>query len=1149
MSLESTFNTRPAALARQIPGAQAAYNDGKTAGLPRSLTWRTVTFAIVACLILLGFEAWREWVARDVQLQETSTALVNLASSLSQHAEDTVEIADTVLAGLVERLETNGTGTDAQVPLNGLLAGRVAALPRVRDLVVIREDGTRFASSSPVSGESGADRAYFRHHRDDRARTLFIGPPIRSHSNGRWTLTVSRRFDHPDGRFAGVAVAAIDMPYFVEYYKNFDVGANGTILLLNTSGTLLARYPFDEAIIGKDVSTAVVFSKLPESPVGSYETTAVLDGVRRFSGYRQSSRYPLVSVVGMSVDQALGAWRTDARLHMIGAAILAGIIALLGLHLARQMAQRQAAELRVRDNEKCYRLLAENSSDFIVLKPTLAGPRTYVSPACMAVNGYTPEEFAVLPVDHYVHPDDLKQVAAEHAALTVDDPHLTSVHRVRHKAGHWIWVETVFYLTDAGTSVVVRSRDITARHEAEQALKASEARYRLLADSTTDVITCLDLDFNRTYISPSCRVVFGCEPEELLGTTPESSMHPDDRAETLARLRRLAAGETDAEMATNRIRHKKGHWIWIEANLGLLRDTATGKPGSITCSIRDISDRMAQSDALRAANAELDRLARHLYRARDRAEKANRAKSRFLAGASHELRTPLNGILGYTELLRLEGGLNPLQAERVDAMLGAGKHLLEMINCVLDLSQIEAGHIELQPQAFIPEDIASACLDLVRPTAEAKRLSLSLISALDPSRHVVADPMRLRQVLLNLLGNAVKFTPKGSVELRLRLSGPAMLRIEVADTGAGIPADQRHRLFQDFDRLAADAGTIEGSGLGLALSARLAALMGGSLGHQDNAGGGSVFWMEMPVENVVLPAAVAGIAATPQAEAAVLAPEIAVAQTLRILVVDDVAMNRDIAGSFLRAAGHAVQCVESGADAVAAASTQDFNVILMDVRMPGMDGLEATGHIRALAGPRGQVPVIALTAQAFSEQVAECRRVGMNSHLAKPFTQTALLEAVSGFARVAEALPDEAATAEPTRPSPAASLDAELPILNAAAFASTAAFISDEAVVSYLRTLAERGEALLCLLQHPDGFAHGAGDLAAAAHTLAGSAGMFGFERLAATARRFEHAIHGKTQDAPALAKALASDTELSLHEMRRLALRNTAIPELVGHA
>jgi CheY-like chemotaxis protein len=360
----------------------------------------------------------------------------------------------------------------------------------------------------------------------------------------------------------------------------------------------------------------------------------------------------------------------------------------------------------------------------------------------------------------------------------------------------------------------------------------------------------------------------------------------------------------------------------------------------------------------------------------------------------------LNGIIGYAQLLKIEGSLSIAQAKRVGAMLGAGTHLLEMINCVLDLSQIEAGRLETQAVELDPWTIAGSCVDLLRPAAEAKQLALRFIAGPAVPRHLMADPTRLRQVVFNLLGNAVKFTARGSVVLQLRTTDDgARLRLEVVDTGPGVPPERRQELFHDFARLdAVDA--VEGTGLGLALSARLATLMGGCLGYEDNPGGGSVFWLELPL--LSRPTLVLGDRTDTQpadlVPTVIAAPRTgkpATARPLRILVVDDTPMNRDIARSFLRMAGHEVLLAEDGAGAVEFAAAGNLDVVLMDVRMPKMDGLEATRRIRALQGSVGRVPIVALTAQVFAEQIEACCQAGMDSHLAKPFTQESLLAAVS----------------------------------------------------------------------------------------------------------------------------------------------------------
>ena len=536
-----------------------------------------------------------------------------------------------------------------------------------------------------------------------------------------------------------------------------------------------------------------------------------------------------------------------------------------------------------------------------------------------------------------------------------------------------------------------------------------------------------------------------------------------------------------------------------------------------------IEQRAQERDAAKHAE-------RRMVISTEAAEHANRAKSQFLASMSHELRTPLHGILGYADLIRLDGGLAPVQVHRLDLMLSAGQHLLGMINAVLDLSQIEANQLEVRPERVVLSDLLRACLDVVRPSAEKK--GLALMPPPETTLCLFVDPTRLRQVIVNLLGNAVKFTPVGTVELRLsQATSPTTMRLEVVDTGAGIPPRHHAKLFQSFERLDGSAmRSVEGAGLGLALSARLIALMGGSLGYNDNPGGGSIFWLELPFGD-------AQALSQPVPTAIEVVDQQGLMRALHILVVDDVEMNRDIACCFLEWAGHRVSCAESGEQAVAAAAEMDFDVILMDVRMPGMDGLEATRRIRSLDSRRGRVPIVALTAQAFTEQVAECRVAGMDFHLGKPFDRPGLLAAV---ARAGEQALASSAWGSPL-PIPAAStgtrmvpvIGSELRVLDPETFELIAACLASDVVASHLQTIAKRSKDLVRDLRRPEALLHARDQLTEAAHTLAGSAGMFGFERLSIIGRKLEQAIQMAAPEVPELSHGFYAAVEATLEEIR----------------
>ena len=449
--------------------------------------------------------------------------------------------------------------------------------------------------------------------------------------------------------------------------------------------------------------------------------------------------------------------------------------------------------------------------------------------------------------------------------------------------------------------------------------------------------------------------------------------------------------------------------------------------------------------------------------------------------------------------------------------MASGQHLLGMINKVLDMSQIEADQVDLQPAEIDLPALIRICLDVIRPAAEAKGLALGPAPTM--AIRLVADPTRLRQVLINLLGNAVKFTPAGSVEVRLRPTDAGVIRIEVVDTGPGIRGMHHDKLFQTFERLNAQAVSgIEGSGLGLAIASRLVQLMGGQIGYADNPGGGSVFWLELPSAAGTSAAAIPVAASRSQIAA----------RHLRVLVADDEALNRSIAEKFLNHAGHEVVCVENGAAALEAAAAGDYDAILMDVRMPVMNGLEATRRIRELPAPRGQVPVVAVTAQAFSQQIELCREAGMDGHVAKPFKQNVLLAALEDI------------VSRPDRPLPAAQMRVtaanakpELPLFDRAMFEAITNSLPAVELAEHMQTLVTRCEALSRELNAP-GMLDFAEDLVEDAHRLAGGAGTFGFLSLAAVARQFEVAAETAAPDIAAVADQFAIAINASIPIMRR---------------
>jgi PAS domain S-box-containing protein len=615
--------------------------------------------------------------------------------------------------------------------------------------------------------------------------------------------------------------------------------------------------------------------------------------------------------------------------------------------------------------------------------------------------------------------------------------------------------------------------------------------------------------------------MFGYTRQEMLGQKLETLLpqdfcerHVHPRGGFMSQPSSNAIGEGQSLFG----RRKDGSQVAIE--IGLQPIVIEGNM-MVVAGINDITERSEAERAVRMRQEALEQANNELIRAKLQADQATRAKSRFLAGMSHELRTPLNGILGNARLLQMEGELQPAQVARVNSMLSAGNHLLEMIHCVLDLSEIETERVALRAEPVDLRAVMNACLDIVRHLADEKGLGLNLSVAAEVPQWSSADPVRLRQILLNLLGNAAKFTRRGGFDLRLGISADGdSLRFEVADSGPGIPRDKCQALFQDFARVqTGESRTAEGAGLGLALSARLAALMGGRLGHMDNPRGGSIFWLELPLLPCGAPEARDdGAAAAPSPKPEPVRP-------LHVLVVDDSEMNLDIAASFIRIMGHKVSCANGGAEAVAEVAATPFDLVLMDVQMPDMDGLQATRLIRGLPGASGQVPVVAMTAQVFTEQLETCRQAGMSGHLGKPFTEAAL------YATLARYVP----CAPPERRSNSTNaweeVEPEAPVIDLDVFRTNTRLLKPASVIGYLENIAESAGTILSTLRAWDGSSEIGLDVLKAAHKLAGNVGLFGFARAADAARRFERAARSGTPETHLLAESLAAALQLSIRE------------------
>ena len=1052
------------------------------------------------------------------EISEAETRAANTARALEQHAARTFEVTDTYLRAVVALVGA---------PASRLTAEGIHAALREHflrstsnNIIVVDRQGRAVvdANAFPTRAFDVSDHDYFRILRDRPDGSFTVGKPILGRLSGKPVLPVARRIEGPDGSFAGIVVAMLDAEAFQSVYGTIDNGPDATLNLWRLDGTLLVRSPRMPEAVGRNFSGGDNYRRhVPTRDVRPFWSASLTDGVERVIALGFVDGYPVYVGAAISRADALAGWRRSAagQASVGGGLTLVLVTALL--LLAHEVERRREADAHIRASEERYRLLAENTSDMIVFKPTMHGRRGYVSPAVRTILGWEPDAYAALASSEIIHPEEMADVVAVYGALSPECPQVTHVHRLRHKDGHYVWIESVFNLVagEAGDrTVVVSGRDVTARRaadaalresearlrlvsgattdmithmdlsgrrlyvspasldllgydpselidtspqetihpedaaglatlldhlregrcerginvnrlrhrdghwvwveaslrrlqdatgratgfvasvrnigsrrEAEEALRDSEARYRMLAENSSDVITRLSLDFQRTYVSPSCQRLFGYEPEQMLGEKPSATIHLDDATMVRDAARQLVAGRvlTDQTVTTYRAKHRFGHWIWIEATLNLARDSS-GVPDSIVCVLRD-------AGARKADEATLVRARETAEAAQAKAEEADRAKGEFLATMSHEIRTPLNAIKGFNELLADDEDLSAGQRRYVERVHGACRLLTAVVDDILDYARIEAGGVALEAAPFAPWALVADTTAMVRGLAEAKGLDLSAQISPELPPWLAGDATRLRQVLLNLLNNAIKFTPNGVVTVAVdytNTEGDARLWVAVRDTGIGIPAVVQARLFSRFSQ--ADGSTTRrfgGSGLGLAICKGLVEAMGGEIGLTSEAGAGSTFWFAVPLAQTDAPCSL------PHQAPRRTMPSVASGGSCRrLLLVDDEETNQVIGRAVLEREGYEVDLAQTGLEAFGAVLAKSYDLVLMDVQMPEMDGLTATRAIRALAHPARSLPIVAMTANVMPQQVAQFREAGMDDHIGKPFEREQLFAVI-----------------------------------------------------------------------------------------------------------------------------------------------------------
>jgi len=511
-------------------------------------------------------------------------------------------------------------------------------------------------------------------------------------------------------------------------------------------------------------------------------------------------------------------------------------------------------------------------------------------------------------------------------------------------------------------------------------LRQARAAYQSIVDSLPLNLLIKDSQGRRVFANKSYLELRGSSLDEVLGKT-DFDLFPQALAEQFSEDDAAIIKSGKAMHDVEKHQLPDGQKRWIERTKSALRD-ADGQIVGVQLLFWDVTDReQALIDSREA---------------RDAADAANRAKSDFLANMSHEIRTPMNGIIGMTDLV-LDTELTPTQREYLQMSQESGENLLAIINDILDFSKIEAGHLELDPTPFDPRDSLGDAVKSLTMRSQAKGLELTFSVAPEVPRILEGDRGRLRQVIVNLIGNAIKFTDRGEVVLDVSCQSKSQstctLLFSVRDTGIGVPADKQARIFEDFQQ--ADRSTTRshgGTGLGLAISSQLVKLMGGLIEVDSAPGRGSTFHftVDFPIINSTdqeqTPnAPVLDVASNPLRSDAPTQKAVSPLESVRVLVAEDNKVNQTLVMRLLEKLGCQVTVVENGKQALAALSENEFDIILMDVEMPEMDGISATLEIRRREQDSKQhIPIVAVTAHAIVGDHERCLACGMDDYLSKP---------------------------------------------------------------------------------------------------------------------------------------------------------------------